>query len=495
MLLKQIARFLNRSDGSLQQKAARSGVWVGLSTLISAGISFLRSIVLARLLMPEAFGLMAICSMVIQGIEIFSETGFGAALIHRKERFEDARDTAFTMLVIRGVGLAIIAWIVAPWVAAFYGQAVLSPIVALIGVTLILAGFRNINTIGLQKELNFQRLIYIEQISGMMNFVIAVGLAYWLKDVWALVYAQIVSAVISLALSYALVPGRPRFRFDRVIAKELFVYGKFMTGLAVVVFLTNQLDNAMIGKLLGMESLGYYSLAYTLANLPSTNFSKVAARIFFPMFSKLQSDLPQLRAEYARGVRLVIAVVVPIAFSIIVLAEDIIVTVYGAKWAEAVLPLRVLAIFGCLQALWMLNGYLFNAIGRPHIDFYMNASRLLLVVSLLYPLTTALGLVGASVAIAIPMAFQFAVGVYLSRRIIGVPITDTMRPLGVAILQGIILAGVLFLGKFVIPGGSLFGLMSLFVVGAAVVVGFNYKDIYAQTVNYKMTISTVREGT
>jgi O-antigen/teichoic acid export membrane protein len=240
VLLKQLARFLDRSDGSLQQKAVRSGVWVGLSTVVSAGISFLRSIILARMLMPEVFGLMAVCSMVIQGIEIFTETGFTAALIHRQQRFEEARDTAFTMLVVRGVGLAISAIALAPWVAAFYDQAVLSSMVSLIGMSFILIGFRNINTIALQKELNFKRLILVEQLNGVSNLIIAVALVYWLRDVWALVYAQLVSAVISVWLSYALVPGRPRFRFDPVIARELFAYGKFMTGLAAVVFVANQ---------------------------------------------------------------------------------------------------------------------------------------------------------------------------------------------------------------------------------------------------------------
>ncbi len=492
MVLRRLARFLDRSDGSLQQKAVRSGVWVGLSTVVSAGISFLRSIILARILMPEVFGLMAICSMVIQGIEIFTETGFTAALIHRQQRFEEARDTAFTLWVVRGVGLALIAIILAPWVAAFYDQAVLSSMVTLIGVSFILIGFRNINTIALQKELNFKRLILMEQISGIWNLIIAVGLAYWLRDVWALVYAQLASAVISVSLSYALVPGRPRFRFNPVIARELFTYGKFMTGLAAVVFIANQLDNAMIGKLLSMEALGYYSLAYTLANLPSTNLSKVVARVLFPMFSKLQSDLPQLRVEYARGIRLLIAVVVPISFAIIVLADDIVLTVYGAKWAAAVVPLQILSVFGCLQALWMLNGYLFNAVGKPHIDFYTNTVRLLLVVSLLYPLTMMFGIAGTSLAITVPMAVQFAVGVYLSVKVIGVQVMETLRPLGISLLQGGALAGVLFSVKTVIPDGSMLGLIFLLAIAALVAIFFNRKEILAQLAAHNVTIFPAR---
>jgi len=493
-LFKGLSRFLNQSDGSLQHKAIRSGVWVALSSVLAAGLSFLRSIIMVRLLTPEIFGLMAICSMVIRGIEIFTETGFGAALIHRQERFEDARDTAFTLWVLRGVGLAVIAFLVSPLVAAFYNEAVLQPIVAVIGISFILTGFGNINTIALQKELDFKRLTYLEQISGVLNTIVAVGLAYWLRDVWALVYAQLVSSVISIVLSYVLVPGRPRFRFDPVIARELFSYGKFMTGLAVVVFLTNQLDSAVIGKLLGMEALGFYTVAYTLANIPSTNLSKVIAKVLFPMFSKLQADLVQLRVEYVRGVQLVVAVVVPISVIVVVLAHDIVTALYGERWAAAAVPLQILAIFGCFQALWMLNGYLYNAIGKPHIDFYMNTSRLVLVLSLLYPLTIFYGLAGASVAVALPMAAQFVAGVFLSRGMIGVLIADTVRPLGVALVQGAVLAVVLIATKLVVVSDSIAGLLFLVGVGASVCLLFNFRKIRTQLAAHRLSIFPVREG-
>lgn len=473
--LKKALRFLHRADGSLQQRAVRSGVWVGLSSVVGAGLSFLRSIILARLLAPEVFGLMAISSMVIRGIEIFTETGFGAALIHRQQRFEDARDTAFSLWVLRGLGLAIIAFLLAPWVAAFYNEAVLESVVSVVGICFFVMGFNNINTIALQKELNFKRLIYLEQLGAVLNAVMTITLAYVLRDVWALVYAQLGASVISVGLSYLLVPGRPRFRFDSAIANELFAYGKFMTGLAIVVFVANQMDNALIGKLLGMEALGYYSVAYTLANVPSTDLSKVIARVFFPLFSKLQSDPEQLRREYARGVGLVVALVVPITAVIVVLANEIIVVLYGTKWMSAVVPLQILAIFGCLHALWMLNGYLCNAIGKPHVDFYMNSVRLAMVLLLLYPLTAAYGLAGASLAVAAPMGVQFIGGVYLARRVIGASVSVTFRPLGIALAQSALLAVLLVGLKSAVNHDSMAGLILLVALGGSACFLFNLR--------------------
>ena len=489
-LLKRLIQFLDRSDGSLQTKAIRSGIWVSMSSVLGAGLSFLKSIVLARLLMPEVFGLMAICSMVIRGIEIFTETGFGAALIHRQQRFEDARDTAFTLWVLRGVGLALVAFLAAPWIAAFYNEEILTWVIAVVGISFVLTGFNNINTIALQKELDFKRLTYLEQTGAIMSTIVAVGLAYLLRDVWALVYAQLAASVISVGLSYLLVPGRPRFRFHPAIARELFSYGKFMTGLAIVVFMTNQLDSAMIGKLLGMESLGYYTVAYTLANVASTDVSKIIARVFFPLFSKLQSDLVQLRVEYARGVRLVATVVVPITVIILVLAHEIVAMLYGAKWATAAVPLQILSVFGCFHALWMMNGYLCNAIGKPHIDFYMNGVRFVMVAGLMYPLTVSYGLSGASVAVAVPMAVQFFIGIFLARKVIGASIVATFRSVGVALAQGAVLATLLIGAKSLVDSDSVGGLVLLILLGAFVCLIFNLRMIKMLLAGHRVSTPT-----
>ncbi|MGA6826483.1 lipopolysaccharide biosynthesis protein [Nitrospira sp. NS4] len=477
--LKRVVQFLDRADGSLQRKAVRSGIWVGLSSAGVAVLSFARSIILARLLTPEIFGLMAVCSMAVRMIEIFTETGFGAALIHRQQRFEDARDTAFTLMVLRGAGLSVLAFFIAPWAAAFYEQPILDSLVAIVGISFVFTGCQNVNAIALQKELDFKRLTYLEQAGTALNFLVSVGLAYTLRSVWALVYAQIASAAINSILSFVIVPGRVRFRFDFAIAKELFQYGRFITGLVIVVFLTRELDNAVIGKLLGMEALGYYVIAYTLANIPSTYISKLLAKVLFPMFSKLQSDKIGLAVEYGRGIRLVIGVVVPVSVGIAVLAPEIVAALYGPQWAPAVAPLQILAVFGCFRALWMLNGYLYNAIGQPQIDFYVSLARLIVMGALIYPLAVSYGIVGASLAVTVPMVMQFIVGVFLSRRLIGVPVATSARPFAVAVLQGGILGAVLVSAKLFVTSDPIIGLAVLIGLGGVAFVILHAQEVLA----------------
>jgi len=493
-LLKRMVQFLDRSDGSLQRKAVRSGVWVGLSSAGVAVLSFARSVILARILTPEIFGLMAICSMSTRMIEIFTETGFGAALIHRQQRFEDARDTAFTLMVLRGVGLSVLAFFIAPWAAAFYEQPTLASLVAVVGISFILTGCQNVNMIALQKELDFKRLTYYEQSAAVLNFFVSVGLAYALRSVWALVYAQITAAAISSILSFVIVPGRVRFRLNFVIAKELFQYGKFITGLMIVVFLTRELDNAVIGKLLGMEALGYYVIAYTLANIPSTYISKLLAKVLFPMFSKLQADKIGLGVEYGRGIRLVIGVAVPVSVGIAVLAPEIVAALYGPRWAPAVAPLQILAVFGCFRALWMLNGYLYNAIGQPQIDFYVSSARLVVMGTVLYPLAMSYGIVGASIAVTVPMVMQFIVGVFLSRRLIGVPLDTIVRPFAIAVLQGGALGAVLVIAKLFVTSDPVLGLAVLIVLGGVACLILNAQEVLAVWRSRKVQAMLVRDA-
>jgi lipopolysaccharide exporter len=493
-LLKRAFQFLDRTDGSLHHKAIRSGAWVGLSSAGMAVLSFARSIILARLLTPEIFGLMAVCSMAVRMIEIFTETGFGAALIHRQQRFEDARDTAFTLMVLRGIVLSVLAFFIAPWAAAFYNQPILDSLVAVVGISFILTGCKNVNLIALQKELDFKRLTYFEQAAGVLNFFVSVGLAYAFRSVWALVYAQVLSAAITTALSFIIVPGRVRFRLDFAIAKELFHYGKFITGLVIVVFLTRELDNAVIGKLLGMDALGYYVIAYTLANIPSTYLSTVLAKVLFPMFSKLQADRVALGVEYGRGIRLITAVVVPMSVGIAVLAPEMVAALYGPRWAPAVAPLQILAVFGCFRALWMLNGYLYNAIGKPRIDFYVNVARLIVMGTLLYPLTVSYGITGASLAVTAPMAVQFLVGIFLSRRVIEVPIATVLRSFAVAVGKGAVLVAVLVSAKSIVTSDPVIDLTLLIVSGGVACLMLNVPDIRAIWRSRKLYAALARDA-
>jgi PST family polysaccharide transporter/lipopolysaccharide exporter len=226
-----------------------------------------------------------------------------------------------------------------------------------------------------------------------------------------------------------------------------------------------------------MEMLGYYVVAYTLANIPATYVSKLVGKVLFPMFSQLQNDLPRLREAYAKGMRLVITVVLPASVGMVLLAPEIIRALYGSKWAAAAAPLAILSVFGCFRALWTLNGYLCNAIGRPQVDFYFNLGRLLVMAGLLPPLTAKFGVIGASAAVTVPMVLQFLVGVFLSQWLIAAPLRIAGEPLAIAAGQCAVMALVVLVAKSLVAADPPIALVSLVAIGAAVYTALNYRQI------------------
>jgi lipopolysaccharide exporter len=472
-IVARAAAFLKRKDGGVWSKVIRSGFWVSISILVVNSLQVLRSIVLARLLTPEIFGLMALCLIVTRGIEVFSETGVRPALIHRRERFEEALDTGFCVMAVRGFVLAAVATLIAPLAAWYYGQPQLTAIVAVMSLTFVVVGFTNINTINLEKQLEFKRLTHVEQVSAIVSFTIVVALAVWLRSIWALAIGQVLGAAVGVAASYLMIPGRPKLRFDRQLARELMRYGRFVTGLTIVLFFTTELDNMVVGKVLGLESLGYYLIAYTLANLPATHLSKVLSRIMFPAYALMRDTPGRLASAYLGVVEVVSVVSLGAAAGLFVLADDIVRIGYGPKWLPAVPSLKVLALFGALRAITSINGYLFNAIGRPNLPFYLNTAKLALIVAVIVPVTRRYGIVGASIAVTAPSVLFAFISMAQLDRFAGVPWRKNLRALLRPVASSVAMAAVVSGLRSLAGPIGLAGLAGLILSGATLVLLLN----------------------
>jgi O-antigen/teichoic acid export membrane protein len=441
---RQVARaseFLTGSGGGLVHKVVRSGVWVGLSSFGQSLLQTLRSVILARLLTPEIFGLMGLCQVAIRGLDLFTETGIAPALIHRQERVEEARDTAYVLQVLRGFLLAVLVIPVAPLAAWFYGEPRLLELILVLSSVFVISGFSNITIVLLQKRLDFRRLTILDLTVAIVSTIVIAGLAYYLRSVWALVIGQIFTAALKVVLSFTIVPGRPAFRFDRVIAWELFRYGRFITGLTMALFVTSEIDNMVVGKVLGFEALGLYSMAFTLANLPATHIAKVSASVIFPAYSTLQNSPERMRIAYLTVLRVVAGLAFPAAVGLAVLAPEVLAIVYGAKWIDAAGPLQILSLFGAARAVSLLGGYLYNAIGKPSISFYLVTTKLAIILAIIYPMTTTFGTVGAALAMSVPQVLLDSYSFYVIKREIALP----LRSIVVVLLRALAASGVMAL--------------------------------------------------
>lgn len=477
--LRKVFRFATADDGSVKTRVMRSGIWVGSAETTKAILNVGRSIVLARLLSPEAFGLMGLCSIVIRTIETFTRPGIAMAVIQRQDAFETARDTAFTLLLARGLLLAVFLAGLAPAVAWFYEVDQLEPILQVMSVIFLLNGLQNINTIAKQKQLDFRAISYLDLATAVLGTIITIVVAYWMRSVWALVIGQVVTAGTYTLLSYYFVPGRPRITIDWKIARELLSYGKFITASSIVLFVASELDTAVLGKIAGAEQLGFYVLAFTIANLVTTNISKVVSKIMLPAYSALQSDLTALKRAYIRTLSSVVLLVLPAAVGIILIADPLIRVVYGEVWGQAAIPLQVLAVFGLLRALASFNGYLFEGIGRPNVAFRLALFRLLVIAPMIVPMINGYGLLGAALTVTIGIAVQWATGLAYLARFAGITVKDLFRIVAGPLWKSAAMGGALYAMTIAFDLMNVLGVMALIISGMLIYGALSIRDLRA----------------
>lgn len=443
MLKKKLSatkHFLLSDHGSLKSRVLRSGFWVTGAEILLQSLSFVRSVFLARLLTPEAFGLMGICTVVLRAVETFSTPGIATALIQRRDDFSVARDTAFTLLAARGLLLCILLILVSPWIAVFFEEQTLELMLMVLAATFIVGGLQNINLIAHQKALDFRKIAYLDQATALVTTVTSITLAYIFRSVWALVFGEIVRTIMFTLGSYALLPGRPRFSMNWKIARELLDYGRFVAASAIILYVATELDNLVIGKILGTEQLGFYVLAFTLANLVTTQISRLTSRVMLPAYSAIQDDIPALRTNYLRIISLVSVLVFPSAAGLLALGPDFVVAIYGERWINVFEPLSVLLVFGVSRAFASVNGYLFQGVGKPNLDFQSAAVRLVVLAPIIAPMVYQWGLIGAAFAVTLGIVAQWAYGVWRMRKLLDVTLvsifSEMVGPLWKALLMG-----------------------------------------------------------
>lgn len=399
MKVGEIIRNLNNPGENLSQRAVRSGFWVFSLRIVQQLFSLARLVILARILAPHDFGLLGIALLTMATLETFSQTGFQAALIQKKEDIKSHLDAAWTVLILRGFILFVILYLIAPYAATFFNAPEAKPIIQVIGFAILLQAFTNIGVIYFQKELEFNKEFIYQFAGTLADFIVAVSAVLILRNVWALVFGLLAGNFARFVVSYLIHPYRPHLSRDLGKAKELFGFGKWILGSSILVFLITQGDDIFVGKLLGATALGFYQLAYRISNMPATEITHVISQVTFPAYSKLQDNIPKLREAYLKVLLVTAFLSFPIAGLIFVLAPDFTKIFLGEKWMPMVPAMQVLVLAGLIRSIMATTGPVFEAVGKPEIATKWQVVRLIALGASIYPLTSLWEILGASVAV------------------------------------------------------------------------------------------------
>jgi len=383
----------------LSKKVVKGGIWVFASRITSRLLGLVRTIILARLLAPKDFGLFGIAVLAISALNTFSQTGFQAALVQKKDNVGSYLDTAWTVSAVRGIFLFLVLFFSSPLVAAFFNSSQATLVIKIIAISTILSGCKNIGIVFFQKELEFDKQFIYEFSGTLIDLTVAISLAFILRNAWALVWGGVAANFVRLFMSYMIQPYRPHVRFDKSEFEELFGFGKWVLGSSILIFLIMEGDDIFVGKMMGVSALGLYQMAYLVSNLPATEIGHLISRVTFPAYSKLQDNLPELREAYLKVLQITAFVSIPLAGGIFILAPEFTEIFLGDKWMPMVPAIQALVLAGLVGSIQATTTPIFLAVNRPEIEPRWQAIRLSVLVILIYPFSIQWGICGTSIAV------------------------------------------------------------------------------------------------
>jgi lipopolysaccharide exporter len=378
----------------LNRKMAKGAAWLVLFRLTERGIGFVSTLILARLLVPADFGLVAMATSMLAALELLGAFSFDLALIQNQKAERRHYDTAWTFAVAFGVFKAVMLCLLAAPAAAFFAEPRIESLMYVLALCTLVAGFDNIGIVAFQKDLQLHKEFWLGLTRKLVGFAVTVTLAFWLRNYWALIAGILATRVTALVLSYAVHPFRPRLSWAG--AGELFGFSKWLLLNNFLIFINNRGTDFVIGKLSGARALGLYSVSYEIANLPTTELVWPISRAIFPGYSRIAHDRPLLGRTFLQVIGLVALLTIPAGALIGLAAESFVLVLLGPKWVDTIALIQVLAVFGIVRSLHGPTGSVYVAIGRPRVVAGLQAVQLGLAIGMMLLLVPRLGVIGAA---------------------------------------------------------------------------------------------------
>jgi O-antigen/teichoic acid export membrane protein len=452
----------------LSQRAIFAGAWMVPWRLAGRGLSIVRIIILARLLTPEAFGIVSIALIVKELLNNLTQFGFGEALIQRKGDIKDYLDTLWIMQVVRGLVLGGILFGIAQFAANYFNAPEAKAIIQVMAITLVVSGFFSSGIIYFYKELQIQKRFIWDLSGDLTEIAVTVSMAFVLRNAWAVVIGAVTSSIVFMIVSFIMTAYRPKLRFEIGKAKELFSFGWWALLYSIITYIFINFDTIFVGKILGVVVLGIYTIADKVGNLISVEIGLISNAIVFPVYSKLQDNNAMLRLAFFTSIEGIALITFPIAVAVFVLAPDFTPIVFGQQWIKAVPPMQILCIAAAIFSLISTGGSLFYAVNKPRKRFIIMLVASFIMVALLYPLSKEFGMVGAASAVLAGNIGGLLFQTWASAEILKSGIKDLLRPFISPVIVSLVLGITLTLTKQVFAQIKITELIMVICSGVAI---------------------------
>ncbi len=349
----------------LKEDAIKGIVWSAFQSWGNRLISFVIFILLARLLDPKVFGLVALASVFIAFVEILVQQGFGLAIVQFLDLDNKHLDTAFWINVTIGIVMTLVGIFGAEIVAAFFKEPTLTPVVRWLSLSFIVGSLSGVQQAILRRELRFKILAICSTLANIMGGVVGVILAFLGHGVWSLIFKTLLAGILNTFILWFICDWRPGFEVSRIHFKELYSFSLSVLGSNILDFFSRNMDDLLIGYFLGPVALGYYSVSYRLLRMMNRMLAGTINRVALPTFSKLQKERDRLRHFFYNAVQLTSFIAFPAFIGIGAVAPEFVRGFFGEQWTQSIPVMQVLVLIGLLQSISLYNGTVMVAMGKP----------------------------------------------------------------------------------------------------------------------------------
>jgi O-antigen/teichoic acid export membrane protein len=431
---------------------AKGAAWMIALRFAIRAIGLVSMIILARLLVPADFGLVAIAMALAGALAAMSEFGFQVALIQNQAADRRHYDTAWTLGIMRGLLVAGALAAAAGPLAATFADRRLEPVLLVLALGVVITAFENIAVVDFRRDLRFQKEFVYRGLAKIMSVIVTIPLAIVLRSYWALVSGIVAGQLGSVALSYLMCSYRPRLCLGAW--RELIHFSKWLLLNNILYFAYHRVDTFVLGRFMGAQPLGLFRMAHEIANLPTTEMVAPIRAAILPGYAKLASDQERLRASFAATFGSIVMVAAPVAVGIGLTADPLVRLILGEKWLPAIPLLQVLCIAGAVNVCTANTWPVFIALGRPWINTALTALGVVVLIPLLLWIVPQAGTIGAAWSLVATAAIVLAANLVATLRLLSVSGWELVAQTRRALAAVTAMAGAMLGVEAVLPSGE-----------------------------------------
>ncbi len=433
---------------NIKQKVMTGLAWSASGRLLAQLITWCVTIVIIRLLSPEDYGLMALAAVFVAFLALLNELGLGAAIVQRKDIDIPTLRSLFAIILLVSSCFYLIMFFSAQLIADFYNDLRLVLLVKVLALEFLINAFAVIPRSQLLRDMKFRQIAIVDFSSVISGSIITLILALMGFGVWSLVWGTLTIRIIStLGFNiYQPIAFFPRINIYGM--KSFVIFGGYVTFERILWYLYSSADTLIIGKVLGKELLGFYSVGLMLATLPMNKVSGIINQVAFPAFSSVQTDIELVGRHFLKAVRVLSFITFPVLWGISSISPEIVHVFLGEKWLQAVVPMQIIAIIIPLRMVSNLMSTTVIGVGRADVSFYLVVIPFTLLPIAFY-IGSHWGLLGVAWAWLLVFPLVFTLQTLLTIRVLKIPYLSILKAISLPLVCGMIMySSVFFVRNF-----------------------------------------------